>query len=223
MIVTITGADDAVDPRELRKLSDAYPFVEWALLWSKKRAGGPRYPSEAGFKNACNTLYDKRLAAHLCGSYARLVMERCDLEMVMPPFAGRVQLNGYEPNPTALARFEHVQLWKRCAFILQARSPDGFFACARDARLCGASVLYDPSGGRGQAAPWPAAPPGVRFGYAGGINAENVVMALNEADDRGASWIDMESGVRDEQDRFDLERVREVLARAAEWMGANRG
>jgi phosphoribosylanthranilate isomerase len=80
-------------------------------------------------------------------------------------------------------------------------------------------VLYDPSGGRGiGAGVWPDAPRGVRAGYAGGINPGNVVSVLGHVAPLGATWIDMESGVRDEGDRLDLERVAEVLARADEWM-----
>ena len=33
--VTITGADDSVEPRALAELSEAFPFVEWGLLMSK--------------------------------------------------------------------------------------------------------------------------------------------------------------------------------------------
>lgn len=37
--VTITGADDDVDPSALEDLSDEFPFVEWGILRSAKREG----------------------------------------------------------------------------------------------------------------------------------------------------------------------------------------
>lgn len=37
--VTITGADDAVEPAELQALSHEFPFVEWGILHSYKRFG----------------------------------------------------------------------------------------------------------------------------------------------------------------------------------------
>ena len=43
--VTITGADDAVDPGALVALSAEFPFVEWGILFSKSREGEARYPS----------------------------------------------------------------------------------------------------------------------------------------------------------------------------------
>jgi hypothetical protein len=33
--VTITGADDAVDPEELLQIQQRYPFVEWGILLSR--------------------------------------------------------------------------------------------------------------------------------------------------------------------------------------------
>jgi hypothetical protein len=44
--ITITGADDQVDPRELAMLSAEFPFVEWGILMSESRAGTSRYPGQ---------------------------------------------------------------------------------------------------------------------------------------------------------------------------------
>ena len=51
--------------------------------------------------------------------------------------------------------------------------------------------------------------------HAGGFNPENVADKLHYLltnDEVGDFWIDMESGVRTEDDWFDLDKVRRVLA-----------
>lgn len=79
------------------------------------------------------------------------------------------------------------------------------------------SLLFDPSGGRGIGGhAWPSPPPATRMGYAGGIGPDNIEQVLDQVAPLGAAWIDMESGVRTD-DRFDLDKVREVLARAERW------
>jgi phosphoribosylanthranilate isomerase len=59
----------------------------------------------------------------------------------------------------------------------------------------------------------PKLPGGARMGYAGGIHPKNVLTVIEriEAFTPEPFWIDMETGVRDKDDRFDLARVREVL------------
>lgn len=79
--VTMTGADDRTDPKDLARLSQAFPFVEWGILLSKGRAGQPRYPS-ADWIASLARVQDidhpfnpspapMRLSAHLCGATMR--------------------------------------------------------------------------------------------------------------------------------------------------------
>jgi hypothetical protein len=76
-------------------------------------------------------------------------------------------------------------------------------------------VLHDASGGRGtqmDALNKPIA--GVLNGYAGGINPSNVISTLESLDThigQGYIWIDMESGVRDQNDAIDMAAVTSVL------------
>ena len=37
--ITVTGADDLVDPAELCAIAADFPFVEWGILFSAKRTG----------------------------------------------------------------------------------------------------------------------------------------------------------------------------------------
>lgn len=76
-------------------------------------------------------------------------------------------------------------------------------------------VLHDASGGRGKELddlPQPIA--GVLNGYAGGIGPRNIVTVLQRLDHhipRGYVWIDMESGVRDDNDQMNMPAIHHML------------
>ena len=86
--------------------------------------------------------------------------------------------------------------------------------------------LFDPSSGRGESAfsRWPEPPvdAATRYGYAGGISPETIGEALAFASQHADAglWIDMESGVRTEDDRFDLDKVEGICARVQRWRRA---
>lgn len=217
--VTITGADDGVDPRDLQLLSGEFPFVEWGVLFSAKRTGEPRYPSRA-WVNALPVevlgTRRPRFAMHLCGESARNTLEGSAvwLKGLFPVFR-RVQVNGYVPPSPGLVKLSRE--WPVFDFILQVREEGDLEKAAADlVAVRRGSILFDPSGGRGLEAPaWPRPPAGAenRVGYAGGINPSNVERVLTRLNERpGAYWIDMESGVRTD-DRFDLALVRDVLVK----------
>ena len=93
--VGFCGADDSVNPRLLKLISQNYPLVEWGVLFRPDREGQPRYATEGWVSRLSRTLLDDdggddgdagggggerrkrtgrrtggvRLAAHLCGSH----------------------------------------------------------------------------------------------------------------------------------------------------------
>jgi len=226
--VTITGADDGVDPRELVALSREFPFVEWGVLFSIERCASaePRYPSGDWSRRLAATWEPHaRLSLHLCGKAARetLAGDSHYFGHGRDPFHifRRVQINGYEPCPP-LPFTDMVLHAPQVEFILQARGPGHFEHVEADARdFKNASVLFDPSGGRGVPADdIPINLGDVRVGLAGGINPENVATTYAFAERHGYSWIDMESGVRTD-DRFDLAKMRAVLETCARLRGAS--
>jgi hypothetical protein len=76
-------------------------------------------------------------------------------------------------------------------------------------------ILHDASGGRGKSPErWDRPIAGVLNGYAGGIRPTSVIstiMDLEQIVGDGFIWIDMEGGVRDEDDRMNMPVVQNML------------
>lgn len=215
MNVTITGADDRVDPNALLALAREFPFVEWGILYSIKRQSTPRYPTESWI-NHLTRIPGLKLSLHLCGEPARNTLAGGDAWLVERPWFRRVQVNGYTAPAPALVKV--AKTLPSFEFILQVRREEDLQEAARDAaQMPSASLLYDPSGGTGKECfRWPVAPFGTKLGYAGGIKPATVLDVLGQIGPVDESaWIDMESGVRDSENRFDLGLVREVLEKVA--------
>lgn len=198
--ITFTGVDDQTDPAELVRLADDYP-VEFGLLLSPKRQGlQPRYPTMANIGWFVSEL-PLRWAAHLCGDAARDVIQygSCRHDDLLQHFT-RAQINTADPY----AKPSQIGNWaaeRNVRAILQCR---GDFP-----RIASVDVLFDASGGRGV---WPTATRSTFCGYAGGLRPDNVAAAIEVIQQRVSTpyWIDMESGVRDEQDRFSIAKCRAV-------------
>ena len=96
--VTITGADDSVDPQALLDLSNTYPFVEWGILLSKDKSGVERYPSQK-WRDELFRLWNQNqnlhLSGHICGKWVRDIIEGkwCLNEITGQEMFSRFQLN----------------------------------------------------------------------------------------------------------------------------------
>ncbi len=224
--VTLTGVDESMPLPHLANLSQEFPFVEWGFLYSPKRQGQPgRYPSLQFLKRVFKELSPYvRVALHLCGdSVTDFVTDEpvvSDLVRWVAGREGRVQLNF---NASTLGfpveeLTDCIDQLPRTPFITQYNqaNTDVWKQLGGCENHC---VLFDASGGRGMSpGGWPAPLQGVRCGYAGGLGPENVQAELARI--RAAAgdqpfWIDMEGKLRDQNDRFDLGSVLDVL-RAAE-------
>lgn len=201
--ITFTGVDDHTDPDGLLQLAKDYP-VEFGVLFSPKRQGNePRYPKLETIEWIVSTM-PLRWAAHLCGGDAREVIESMQSthDDILRHFQ-RAQINTADPKvmPTLIGQWAAE---RNLRAILQCRSSFP--------RVASVDVLFDASGGRGLVPDaWPAPTRTTFCGYAGGLRPENVaevvgILGLSDIH----YWIDVESGVRDEQDRFDLNKCRAV-------------
>lgn len=203
--ITFTGVDADTDAAELVRLADDYP-VEFGVLFSPKRQGvEPRYPSIRTIEWLVDEL-PLRWAAHLCGASASAVVEhgRSLHDSLMCNFH-RAQIN--TTNPIALLQPSRLAAWAvghNMRAIVQCR---GKFPL-----IYATDVLFDASGGRGISPDdWPTAVRTTFCGFAGGLGPHNVAAAVAVIGKRADRyWIDMESGVRDERDRFSLEKCRAV-------------
>lgn len=226
--ITITGADDAVEPEKLLELSQEFPFVEWGVLASVSRVGTARYPSADWMTRFVLSCRNVPAALHLCGFLARRAiagLHHPDEWPSSPDFPSgwrRIQLNGFSkyrlPMLAVAANYPSTE------FILQVQDNDALlYASDLYDGQTNLSALWDLSGGTGHVITWFPATGLLPMGFAGGIDPENVseiarhVTQLGAADD--PTWLDMESGVRTD-DRFDLEKVRRVLDAAAPFVRA---
>jgi len=241
--VTITGADDGVDPKALIALSTEFPFAEWGLLRSEKRAGAPRYPSkdwltalfraithlrECDFARSMHPSGEVRLAMHVCGQISRDAMSGYgsfwDDEDL---WYDRVQLNGFSNYVLPGLRIADALAAKHFAkpveVILQCSDSAALGRAAElGARYPNVTALYDPSGGRGLPV-WECRvlpPVGLRFGVAGGVGPDTIVQVIDQFPQ--AEWVDGESAYRTD-DHFDLGKVRRVLELAAPFVEAHDG
>ncbi len=235
--VTLTGADDSVEPSELAALSEEFPFVEWGILLSKHSAGKTRFPSEdwlwALFEE---TSYERaeamQLSAHICGRWVwdlcggKLSLfedEHSQNQRTILGMFNRMQLNFHsylhkvDPFPfiRALSFLEGVYsgLGRRLQFIFQLDSVNNnILGIARGSGL-DAVGLFDLSDGAGVLPEqWPEAT--VYTGYAGGLSPENLFAQIHQIGGLVTAnvWIDAESHVRsDDNQQFDLKKVRAFL------------
>lgn len=231
--VTISGADDLISPKDLTKISQQYPFVEWAILLSYSQKGNNRYPSKDWMNELVKEADNLNLAGHLCGKWMRDLIKNGNVSFIseIPIWDNlkRIQLN-FAKQPIELSWDCIEQLRKFCwkdkkQFIIQMDGINNEIL----SKLMNAGVLsfglFDLSGGTGVLPEeWPERIPGIVSdayrGYAGGLNPDNIkeeLIKMNESCKDSILWIDMESGVRT-NDIFDLEKVVKCLEIAKEWI-----
>jgi HTH-type transcriptional repressor of NAD biosynthesis genes len=222
-IVTITGADDSIKPKDLFELSEKYPFVEWGILFSSKNNGKKtRYPSLEWVSELMEWSELINLSAHLCGDYAKEVISGSDkgheiLKWLSPAFK-RFQINyNFEFGKSHNLREFHnlIDEFPNRDFILQYNESNKKI-CDYYAKLNCVQFLYDSSGGIGKEITNIPLPIENNFtGYAGGISPENIVSKIEEIKNKVQDteiWIDMETSVRSDEDKlFDLNKVENCL------------
>lgn len=231
-IVTITGADDGVNPKDLLKLTEEFPFAEWGILLSPRHQAVPRFPSSSWINWLCSEaeyLPDEvNLSIHLCGGYVRDILSigvssSIDDHPSLWSLNQRVQLNFHRESPEVIpSPFQDCLLrYLDIQFIFQfdGTGYDQPFNLALQAGV-NAAPLFDTSGGEGLLPDsWPEGNLDVPYvGYAGGLGPDTLeeqLPLIQKAAGNKHFWIDMEGRVRDSLNRLDLGKVREVLSYCA--------
>lgn len=225
--VTITGADNDVNPEDLIELTAKYPFVEWGILASRKSFGRPRFPSIEWITDLCRHEHESlKLSLHLCGEYVKEVLNgivKPVFDEIGTPFARfkRMQLNTHgelhQYSETLLPY--NLTLFPDKELIVQYDDVNRkiFLALLTGARAFEAtnfSTLFDLSHGEGRVPKnWSFPIEGVKCGYAGGLTPDNLAEQLeliSRVAQNAEIWIDMETGVRT-NNNLDLAKVDKAL------------
>ena len=232
--VTLTGADDSVEPAELFKVWEDYPFVEWGVLIGSQ-SGVPRMQSRSWIDGIAELFgriddCDMAMSLHLCGKHLRAVL------------AGRFEVDGEPDFPLHI--FDRVQL-NFHGNAMTAEQQDGvLYAMNTGAALDltpiiqldavndhilsrfpakRAEGLFDQSHGAGILPHnWNRPIEGYVCGYAGGLGPENIAAELPkiiEQSNGAMFWIDMETKLFSDSGRqFDLHKCRAVLEHCSEFI-----
>ena len=227
------GADDSVNPRILGLFSQAYPFVEFGVLFRPDKEGEPRYATMKWVEQLSNVAAKSggklKLAAHLCGTRVDEVLVGDDafLKKIASWGFKRVQINATAVNGVDTSKMaESVNSFLKAVnshpeleFILQKNEEtkplwEGMLTLDSDeAGKTGylpknVSMLVDESKGTGVLAhSWPTPPSEFEIGYAGGIGPSNIEKVLGDvmmAGNGRSVWIDMESSLRSTKNGQDV-------------------
>lgn len=226
--VTMTGADESVDPKALIELSKEFPFVEWGILIGSQ--SGMRFPSVKWIENllvASGEAPERiHLSLHICGRWLRgIAAGRSDLDSAICGIGAfdRCQLNWHGERQgnigeKILAAFCNFPFWEpQIIFQMDGVNDLLWEPCGRKF-FCGG--LFDRSHGAGVLPDqWPQPLNEIQSGYAGGIGPDNIeseLQRISAVTDFRPIWIDMETKIRsDDGGTFDLSKVRWCLEKAA--------
>lgn len=227
--VTITGADDKTEIDSLVRLSAQYEFVEWGILFSRSKSGSPRYPAGQWTERIMNRAGDLAISAHLCGAYAKAIMEKQDFELFERLSAfKRFQIN-FNFSFSAMHNLEAVIAWAQAhpetsiIFQYNRSNKPALYRLMVQSSPENIHLLYDSSGGRGKALTDIQNPFPRYTGYSGGFGPENIISVCKAIEDNLGGedvWIDMESRVRTD-DNLDMEKVEKVLERTSLYISKN--
>lgn len=240
--ITVTGADDTVDPAKLLDLGEKYPLAEFGILFGNYK-WVDRFPSDKWLHALRKAIVGRktlpRLSCHLCGCWAEQFLTREAPFIPDGDLWQRIQVNTHgEAHPVVLTHLlrtlNNLQVRGGVEVIFQRDiQNDPIFDYVLSQSLAGArkynvSTLFDLSHGAGVLPNvWPRPIDGARCGYAGGLSPANVSDQLDKIAEAGSKdfgpvtdsiWIDAETRLRsDGGSSFDLAKVEEFLARATLW------
>lgn len=232
--VTITGADNSVQPTELHRLQIEFPFVEWGILLSSTSEGRNRFPTREWINQLVagqeHRKYPVKLSGHLCGRWVRHICKgNWTFLEERPDYCGyfhRFQLNFHAYRH----KLKVEEFVRSLDFNWSTHTPQFIFQCdnvnndlltlAREAGV-DAVPLFDLSGGHGVLPKeWPVALEGY-CGYAGGLGPENVDEQLEKIAavvGNNRIWIDTETRVRTDDEKLDLNKVVAFLEATKKWV-----
>ena len=207
--VTFAGVDETVGIDKLVGLKEDFPHIELAVLISEKNSGTTlRYPSANYLNHFSDAISD--YAVHLCGACTEKFNTWGDKFKFynVCKKAKRIQVNK-KCVIEQLKAFKTVSSFYPESTLIQ---PVTQFTHGLPGNV---HLLLDNSGGRGIFSEfWPAPLPDRICGYAGGISDLNIEEVLHRikalVPDSSNTWIDMESGIRDINNKIDFGKLKEI-------------
>jgi hypothetical protein len=234
--VTITGISESCNMQSLIDLQKQYTFLEYGVLVSRSSFGKNQYPAPGWVEELAGTARGKveefKLSYHLCGGLAydflkdKFIADDLLMEIPNLAYAQRIQIN-FDASRTVLGseslqyrlqttRTSHQAMnGGNFQYIIQYNNVNKnvWFEFVKMGVY--PQVLFDMSLGRGIAFDTPQKPiSGLLCGYAGSLGPDNIKQKLRDIEEvvgDGICWIDMQSRVRDSEDRLDLGKVVVVL------------
>ena len=234
--ITFTGVDEYTDLDRLQKIQETYPYAEFGVLLSANwKENGNRYLNPERYRDLSGR--NLNLSLHLCGRVAReayggnwepltdLLLRNRALKFRVTKLFNRCQLNvaasqDLEFNSSDTTEcplhFNEIIIQQKsadnCTLFNKAVRKNDFLPYANTIAL-----LCDASGGRGVESnfvPYDNHYNDYHVGYAGGFGETNILRKLEEitaCDKVGDFWVDMESSLRNADDKFDLDAVERIL------------
>lgn len=216
--VTVTGADDSVDPECLLGLAKVYPFLEFGILCSKNNIGTPRFPSYEWLDKLYEIKqYGIPLSMHLCGSWVRSIfladgkILEDKIQLYFKIF-DRIQLNFHaQPYFAKDGYLYYIKSFGDKPIIFQMDGTnENLYHQVKNFHII-AQPFYDLSGGNGVLPDEWRSPIGNYCGYSGGLSPENIKENLKKLCDIVGNipiWVDAETRLRSNNDKqFDIEKV----------------
>lgn len=187
---------------------------EYAVLISNNREGKYiRYPSIHYIDTLLSGLksYDHKTALHFCGinTICNLLNFRQYFDLI--ELVDRIQFNGTIPQDLIITA---ANILSDKEIIFQSSKvtvPPNILKEYNNIKY-----LVDYSGGNGIVpGEWKAPEFYMEYGMAGGLNPDNVIEQYGNMP-KDISWIDMETGVRDDNNFFSIEKVKRVIENVKE-------
>ena len=232
--LTLTGADDPTSIEEMFALHRRFPFIEYGILYHSEKAGTGRYPSlrwiEALIEH-CGIHNDDPppFALHLCGVTANrafggwrdflpasIALLLAKTGVRLDDVFGRVQMNLNLMAQLFTAADVQAACLVHSEVNVITQHNENNKGLAEKVGALNHQVLFDASGGKGLTPDaWPPAMSDRLCGYAGGLRLENLAAEMPKifrAAGGKDHWIDLETGLRDADDKFSLDLCEQVAS-----------
>lgn len=220
--VTFTGVDNKTSPTSLQILASRYNTIEFGILVSKSNTDldkVTRFPNFETIDKVLNANLPS-VSCHICGELARHYVHTGDFSEIKD-FLGQQRIDKFSRFQLNIRGYDNYNLFvieEDIHIIIQVSDAKSYqyFYQMQELNPNKVEALIDYSGGHGKLGCFNYVSDGDEiFGYAGGININNVAYILGYIEGRMEFdvnyWIDMESSVRTD-DWFDTSKVREICS-----------